>query len=321
MAQSLDALKRHDEAFAALRLAHQSQVAHVNLAFPLAGLRGTPQLKVTQLHCDPEDVARWDQSGAPAAADSPIFIVAFPRSGTTLLELALDAHPLLRSMDEQPFLQNALEDMTAHGATYPSGLARLTAADLDEIRAAYWARVRRKVRLEPGERLVDKNPLNILRLPVIQRLFPASPVLLAIRHPCDVILSCYMQHFRAPDFALLCADLPALAAGCRRTFDYWYACAGLLQPKCLELKYEELVDDFAGWMRRIAGFLEIPWDAALLAPAEQARSKGYISTPSYSQVVQPVNRRAVGRWESYRLHLAPALAAVQPYLERWHYPS
>jgi hypothetical protein len=224
-------------------------------------------------------------------------------------------------MDEQPFVQNALEDVLARGAKYPEQLARLSAADLDEIRRRYWERARRKVHLEPGQRLVDKNPLNILRLPVMRRLFPNAPIVLAVRHPCDVILSCYMQHFRAPDFALLCSEMPALTLGYRKTFDFWYEHVELLAPRVLEVRYETFVSDFPAEVRRIADFLELPWDPAMLAPAERARAKGYISTPSYSQVVQPVHAKAVGRWQSYREYLAPALPLLEPYLKRWGYEA
>ena len=105
-------------------------------------------------------------------------------------------------MDEQPFLQNALEQLLSEGASYPQSLRGLAPAQLEKARLIYWEHVRRKVQLQPGQRLIDKNPLNILRLAVIRRLFPAAPIVLAIRHPCDVLLSCYMQHFGDADFAL-----------------------------------------------------------------------------------------------------------------------
>ncbi|HEY3657520.1 MAG TPA: sulfotransferase [Steroidobacteraceae bacterium] len=321
LAESLHALKKYDETIVTLLDAHRSQVAFIRRSRPLAGLRGTPQLAVTEFSCDPADVATWDHSGAPSAVDSPVFVVAFPRSGTTLLELTLDAHPLLQSMDEQPFVQNALEDILAKGVTYPERLGQLTSRDLHDVRARYYERVRKKVQLLPGQRLVDKNPLNILRLPVIRRVFPNSPIVLAIRHPCDVILSCYMQHFRAPDFALLCAEMPSLTLGYRKTFDFWYDQLALLNPHVLEVQYESLVSDFGAQVRRIAEFLELPWDSAMLEPGERARSKGYISTPSYSQVMQPVTQKAVGRWHVYRRYLEPALPVLEPYLRRWGYGS
>jgi tetratricopeptide (TPR) repeat protein len=321
LAKSLDALGRHEEAYRVLVDAHRSQAEHLKLTAPLAALRGAPALSIAEYPCDPADVARWDHSSAPAAADSPVFIVAFPRSGTTLLELSLDAHPLLKSMDEQPFLQNALDDLLALGIRYPAELGAVTHEQLQEVRERYWARVKRKITLEPQQRLVDKNPLNLLRLAVIKRLFPHAKVLLAIRHPCDVLLSCYMQHFRAPDFAQLCQDLPTLCAGYRRAFDFWYAQQALLGAHVLELRYETFVNEFESELRRVIEFIDLPWNDAALAPATRAQEKRFISTPSYSQVVQPVTAKAVGRWLPYREHFAPSLAQLRPYFERWGYQS
>lgn len=321
LAKCQDALGRYDEAFATLLEAHRSQVAHLRLTAPTAALRGAPDMAVTQFSTDPADVAAWDPAGAPSLAESPIFIVAFPRSGTTLLELTLDAHPQLGAMDEQPFLLNALNDLRAYGVEYPSELRKLTASQLQSVREAYWARVRGKIRLQPGQRLVDKNPLNILRLPVIRRLFPNARILLAIRHPCDVLLSCFMQSFRSPEFALTCADVRTLSTGYRRAMDFWYQQQGILAAAVHEVRYESFVVDFESQVRGIAEFLELPWDDRLLAPGAHARAKGFISTPSYSQVIQPVSNKAVDRWRAYERHLAPVIPVLRPYLERWGYEA
>jgi Flp pilus assembly protein TadD len=319
LAKSLDALKRYDEAMDTLVAAHRSQVDLLRLTTPALIARGAPNMMITRFGCDPADVADWRDPNAPSLADSPVFIVAFPRSGTTLLELTLDSHPSLVSMDEQPFVQNALDDMVTEGVVYPERMTGLSPAALDTVRAKYWERVRRKVTLRPGQRLVDKNPLNILRLPVIRRVFPNAPVILAVRHPCDVMLSCFMQHFRTPDFALLCSDLRSLAIGYTRAFDFWYQQKAILQPTALELRYETFTAQFPTEIRRILEFLELPWNEAVLRPQQTARDKGYISTPSYAQVIEPVNNRAVGRWHAYERGLAEVLPIVQPYLERWDY--
>ncbi|HMI37685.1 MAG TPA: sulfotransferase, partial [Steroidobacteraceae bacterium] len=321
LAKSLDALGQYEEAFDTLLRAHRSQRAYLKRSAPLAVLRGAPMMVIAERGCDPADVLKWDERDGPAAAESPIFIVAFPRSGTTLLELALDAHPLLKSMDEQPFLQNALDDLSATGARYPTQLGRLSRAELDGVRSRYWERVRSKIKLAPGQRLVDKNPLNLLRLPVIKRLFPHTQVLVAIRHPCDVLLSCFMQHFRAPEFALLCQSLPMLAAGYRKAFEFWYEQQSILRAQVLELRYETFVADFETWIRAAVAFLELPWNDAVLAPGKRAQDKRYISTPSYSQVVQPISGKAVGRWQNYRHHFSQVLPVVQPLLDRWHYDA
>jgi hypothetical protein len=294
-------------------------MAYLRLTAPMAAARGVPTWEIANWSCDPTDIAQWDETDAPPLEASPVFVVAFPRSGTTLLEQTLDAHPQLRSMDEQPIVQNALDDIVALGVRYPEELAKLRPDQLRTIRAQYFERAAGKVKLDPGQRLVDKNPLNMLRLPVIRRLFPNAPIILAVRHPCDVVLSCFMQHFRAPHFVLLCSDLQSLAMGYRRSFDFWYQQAAMLSPHVLEIRYENFVADFESGVRELAQFLRLPWDERMLAPAEHARAKGYISTPSYSQVVQPVNQKAVGRWRAYERHIAPIIPQLQPYLARWQY--
>lgn len=318
-AKSLDALGRYDDAFQALTEAHRSQVEHLGASATAALTRRAPTLAITRFGSNADDVASWRDAAAPSLSDSPIFIVAFPRSGTTLLEQSLDAHPSLSTMDEQPFLQNAIDLILSQGIRYPEALGSMNERQLDDVRGAYWQLARRKVQLEPGQRLIDKNPLNMLRLPAIRRLFPNAPVLLAIRHPCDVVLSCFMQHFTAPEFAMLCRDLPTLAGAYRQGFDFWYQEAALLQPRAHEIRYETFVADFESQVRGLSRFLELPWNDAVLAPAEHARNKGFISTPSYSQVVQPVNRKSVDRWRPYEQHFAAVLPVLQPYLDRWSY--
>lgn len=319
LAKALDANRQYDEAFEAATQAHISQMAGFELTAPARRGDLSEILDITTASCRAADVARWHEPVPPSLEDSPVFIVAFPRSGTTLLEQVLDAHPGLQTMDEQRFLLDAQQSLQAQGLDYPGQLGEATPAQLAEARRCYWAQVATKLQLQPGQRLLDKNPLNMLRLPVIQRLWPNAPILLAIRHPFDVITSNYFQHFRAPDFARLCRDLPSLADGYARIFDFWYQQAALLQPKVLEVGYENFVSDLENQARRIADFCGLPWHEAMLEPSKHALSKGYIATPSYHQVVRPVNRKAVDRWRRYEPHLLPLHGRVAHLMARWGY--
>ena len=107
--------------------AHASQVESIQRQSPQWAVRAMPDMSVTALGCDAADVAAWDHAGAPSAAESPVFVVGFPRSGTTLLELALDAHPQLKSMDEQRFVQDALDELMAAGRRLSAAAARCVA--------------------------------------------------------------------------------------------------------------------------------------------------------------------------------------------------
>ena len=320
LARTLDASGNYEDAYAALVEAHQSHVAYIEATIGKTPADLPAAIELARHECDPQDVAGWTNEGAPDIANSPVFIIGFPRSGTTLLEQTLDAHPLLRSMDEQPFLKRALDDAVACGITYPSQLGNLTAEQRDSIRDRYWERVRRKVALQPGQRLVDKNPLNLMRLPLIRRIFPNSRLIVTVRQPCDTLLSCYFQHFRAPDLVLMCRDPGTLASNYRTAFDFWYSQAALLRPASYELRYETLVADFDNQVRSLSEFLQLPWDDALLAPGAHASGKAFISTPSYSQVVQPVSSKAVGRWKNYERHFQSSLPVLAPLLQRWNYP-
>jgi Flp pilus assembly protein TadD len=319
LARAYDKLKRPDDAMRACAEAHAAQLAGIAPLVPVAMKQGDAPLPVARQRWSPSRHATARLVSAPAMADSPIFVVGFPRSGTTLLEQMLDAHPALCSMDEQPFLQGLAERLEQNGLSWPDGLGDLDDAACDALRAEYWQRVHEVVVPAPGQRLVDKNPLNLLRLPLIHRLFPQARVILALRHPCDVLLSCYMQAFRSPAFAMLCSDLERLAHGYADAMEHWLHHARLLAPVAMESRYEDLVDDVAGQVERLGAFLQLEQPERLLDFQRHARDKGFISTPSYSQVVEGINRRGLDRWRPYRSYFEPVLPTLQPYLERWGY--
>jgi tetratricopeptide (TPR) repeat protein len=318
LAKVSDALGRYEEAYAAAEEAHRSQLAFLEAVMGNSCAEESQIWSLTANGCDPDDVAAWENIG-PAMQDSPIFIVGFPRSGTTLLEQVLDAHPLLHSMDEQPFMLRAVGEVTDHGVRYPTELGKLTAQALGDIRAHYWDRARIRGRLLPGQRLVDKNPLNLILLPLIRRLFPNARIILAVRHPCDTVLSCFLQHFRSPGLALPCRDLTTLAMAYSRALGFWYSQWPLLRPFSYELRYEQLTADFATQVHKLSEFLQLPRTEAMLAPGKHARDKGFISTPSYAQVIEPVSNRSVGRWKHYERHFREVLPILMPWIERWGY--
>jgi hypothetical protein len=318
LARAADALGRYEEAYAAAEEAHRSQSAYLDAVIGPDRVEGSQLFTLTSAGCDPQDVAAWNVA-RPLMEDSPIFIVGFPRSGTTLLEQVLDAHPQLQSMDEQPFLLKAVAEVTDCGIRYPAELGKLQPQSLDDIRARYWERARTRGRLLEGRRLVDKNPLNLIVLPLIRRLFPNARIIVVVRHPCDTLLSCFLQHFRSPGLAVVCRDMPTLATAYSRAFGYWYSQWPLLRPFSYELRYEQLATDFPAEVRKLSAFLQLPWHDAMLAPAAHARAKGFINTPSYAQVTQPVSNRSVGRWKHYAHHFAEVSAILEPWLERWGY--
>jgi len=161
--------------------------------------------------------------------------------------------------------------------------------------------------------------LNLVLLPLIRRLFPEARIIVVIRHPCDTLLSCFLQHFRSPGLAIVCRDLTTLAEAYSRAFGFWYSQSALLRPASYELRYEQLTADFETEVHKLSAFLQLPWNEAMLAPGTHARAKGFISTPSYAQVIEPVSTRSVGRWKHYERYFGEALPILMPWMERWGY--
>jgi tetratricopeptide (TPR) repeat protein len=302
-----------------LRLAHESQLAIAAQLVPELMEPSANPLNIANFYVTADQFAGWKPVEAPAVEHSPIFVLGFPRSGTTMLEQMLDAHPAMASMDERPFVQRVIERMQAMGLQYPEQLGELDSSRCDVLREVYWKAVAEVVSLQPGQRLVDKNPLTMLRLPLLVRLFPNAKVIFAVRHPCDVVLSNYMQHFNAPAYVALCSTLPRLATGYAAAMRFWHAHVDLLKPQVFEWKYEDAVQDFEGNVLGLGAFLELEDVKPLHDFSEHARRKGYIGTPSYAQVVQPVYSGSIGRWRRYREYFEPVLPVLQPAMRHWNY--
>lgn len=265
------------------------------------------------------EYAAWPSGAAPSTEESPIFVLGFPRSGTTLLETMLDAHPQLSCMDERSFIHDLVQQMRERGFEYPRDLGKLDEATCDALRAHYWKQVREQSQAEPARRLVDKNPLNMMRLPLIHRLFPRAKIILALRDPRDVVLSNYMQIFRTPAYARMCEHLESTAQGYATAFAAWNAFAGVFALDLLQTRHEDLVGDVEAFSRRLCAFLGLEWSDTMVSLHEQAARRGYIRTPSYHQVVEPVNSKGVGRWQRYAQWLEPAQAALAPYVHQFGY--
>ena len=281
----------------------------------------TNPFNITTHYLTAGQIQNWKAVVSPPAETSPIFILGFPRSGTTMLEQMLDAHPNLVSMDEQPFVQHVIERMQSIGLQYPEQLGELDSAQCETLRNVYWSAVSNVVRIRPEQRLVDKNPLTTLRLPLLVRLFPNAKIIFAVRHPCDVVLSNYMQQFNAPAYIAMCANLARLATGYAIAMKFWNAHVELLQPRVFEWQYERVIENFDDNVEQLGTFLDLDDTSALRNFSEHARIKGYIGTPSYAQVTQPLYASSIGRWKRYRNYFEPILPILEPAMRHWGYKS
>jgi len=257
----------------------------------------------------------WVDSWREAKPDdrpSPAFLVGFPRSGTTLLDTILMGHPGTEVLEEEPTLMNAAERL--------GGFAEIPAAlKLKEARDTYFETARALSPLEPGKLLIDKNPLAMNSIPMIRRLFPDARIILALRHPCDVVLSCFVTNFKPNNSTVNFKWLDKAAELYDLSFSYFEQACELLNPPVHRINYENIVSDRERELRPLFDFLELPWSEQVLDHQSTARSRGHIKTASYAQVVEPIYQRSAGRWQSYRKHLEPVFPILRPWVEKFGY--
>jgi tetratricopeptide (TPR) repeat protein len=250
---------------------------------------------------------------------SPVFLLGFPRSGTTLLEQILDSHPALQTLEEKGTVSamvRAFEDM-AQGRE--NALAELTDQQVAQLRHIYFDEVARYIQLQSGNLLVDKMPLNTVNVHLIWRVFPQAKFILAIRHPCDACFSCFMQNFRINEAMASFFTLESAAQVYGGVMQTWLEAAAKLPLDYHRIRYEDLVADFEGETRALLDFLGVGWDDRVLDHTEHAIKRGTINTPSYHQVTQPIYQHAKYRWKRYARQFEPVLPMLQPYIDYFGY--
>jgi Flp pilus assembly protein TadD len=240
------------------------------------------------------------------------FLGGHPRSGTTLLEQILDAHPEVAALDEPMAFQDVLQP-----AFHSSG--HFSSPRLNSLRRLYIGALRHELGTgADGKLLIDKNPSPTARLPVWLRVFPELRVLIALRDPRDVVLSCYFQNIPLNATNVNFLSLERLAKHYADLMDIWLAVRQWEGLKMIETRYEDVVADMAREGRRVTEFLGLEWHEDQERFHEKSRLKQLYS-PTYQDVTRPVYSRSVARWHAYERHLAPILPSLDSYCRVFGY--
>lgn len=311
--QVADRLGHYEQAFAAFSEMNEA-TAHNPEARGFAGTEHSGDIASRTVLVTTDWYTRWTWPDMPDPRPTPAFLCGFLRSGTTLLDTILMGHSATEVREEEAMLPR-LEDA---GRSYAS-LPAMTAADISRMRDAYFAEAAVRSPLEPGKVLIDKYPLATLRAGYIHRAFPDARFIFALRHPCDVVLSCWMQNFRITRAMASFLTIENAARMYDAAMTHWVRCREVMPLAVHTVRYEDMVDDPESELRPLLEFLGLPWEETLLAHQQTARKRGYIRTPSYSQVTEGIYRRAKGRWENYREHFGAALEILAPWVDRWGY--
>ena len=322
LAQLLDDNGRYDDAF-------QSLLSAKKIITPQAttfrrDLRET--LARNEQLVESLDKSCYDRWTEQSDKDSPYRIAALtshPRSGTTLIEQLLDSHDQVISADEFDVFTRwvFLPIARKFSPTTPilTVLENVPPAVRQMARATYWQQTEAIFEQPIDQRmLIDKNPGMMILLPVINWAFPEMKMLIALRDPRDVVLSCFMQKVPLTPISSNWLSLTDAAEYYARVMKTWLKVRSLTEGRWLEFRYEDIVLDLEGQARQILEFLGLPWDDKVLRFYEHAREK-MVRSPTYKDVTQPVYQRSVGRWQNYVKHFEPILEKLQPFVKEFGY--
>lgn len=310
LAQLLDRTGRFDEAMALLAEAKQIVATLTDTSVLLKGYdegaesarrfaRGQPK---TILRAWAESFPECEREAIPQLA----FLGGHPRSGTTLLEQILDAHPSVAALDEPTAFLNVLQPQF-----YKS--KELTGSRINVLRRLYIQALLRELGpAATGKLLVDKNPSPTARLPLWLRVFPELRALVALRDPRDVVLSCYFQNIPLNATNVNFLSLERVAKHFADLMDVWLAVREWEGFAWLETRYEDTVADLEKEGRRVTNFLGLTWHEDQTRFYEKSRLKQLYS-PTYQDVTRPVYTRSVARWRAYEKYLAPIFSKLEPY--------
>lgn len=269
-------------------------------------------------------IGRPDRPAPAPVVSAPrlVFFVGFPRSGTTLMEQVLKSHPDVVTTEEisplSPVEAAARRLAADQRRSYPACLDDWGTETLNELRRLFLAKMESISGPLDGRVLVDKLPLNIVSLGLVEKLWPDARVLVALRDPRDVCLSCFIQRFTPNNAMVNFLDIKRTGALYADVMGLWLQYRNALTLTHFEYRYEDLVDDFEAVTRRILNFIGVGWHDAVSTYRDDAKQR-VIRTPSYREVTAPVHKKAVARWRNYEQELAPLSTIVAPFVSEFDY--
>jgi len=266
--------------------------------------------------------APWSNPAPLDERSSPLFLVGFPRSGTTLIEMMLRGHPDICVAEEPPTLDQVRDRLDKMGEDRLTRLPALDGSEIAQLRRAYFTAIEAVLsqsEIDRARLVVDKQPLNIVNAALIYRMFPDARFIFIERHPCDCVLSCFMQSFVISEEMASFLSIKDAATLYDFSMSLWFKMRDRFEPSVITVKYEDLVADVEVELQKVADFIGVEWDAGLLAHQDSARRLELIRTPSRSQVIEPLYNRATSRWLKYQTQMADVLPILLPWADRFGY--
>jgi tetratricopeptide (TPR) repeat protein len=250
---------------------------------------------------------------------TPVFMIGFPRSGTTLLETILGTQTNIQTLSEVGGIAIVKREIEQLGKTFPEDITTLTEQEIDQLRVTYFEHNNQFLDTKKCfSILVDKLPLNLIQIPLIKTLFPDAKFIFSLRHPVDVCLSCFQQDFALNDAMFHFTDLEQSFMRYRDTMELFEKYRTKLDLNLLTVRYEDLITDLDHVASKIFEFLNVTTDNRY-RDFHKLNQQKIISTPSRAQVSQPLYQSSQYRWKHYADQLEPYIPLVQRFVTQYGY--
>ncbi len=248
-----------------------------------------------------------------------VFLIGFPRSGTTLLDTILRAHKSVKVLEEKPLIDKVILELDKSLNHDFSNLEKLDQNKIAEIQKIYFDERKKFIQLNQDEIFIDKLPLNIIFVAEIIKIFPSAKFILALRNPYDVVLSCFMQPFIPNDAMSNFLNLKDTSILYDSVMNLWTGYQKKLKLKVHIVKYEDVVNNFEISLKNLLNFLNLQWSEDLRKFYKTADKKRLINTPSYNQVNQPIYKESINRWKNYESKFLECEKILNKWVEYFGY--
>jgi tetratricopeptide (TPR) repeat protein len=258
---------------------------------------------------------RWRCATVGGPQQRMALLTGYPRSGTTLLGQALAAHPDIVGSEELEVFSGEVFPRLGENHTPDSPIERvldeLSPSQIFDARQLYLGAIQAILGEPIGIRMhLDKNPAMNLMIPAMKRVFPELKLVVALRDPRDVVVSCFLRYLPINPVSVCFLTLERTVDRYRLDMSAWLKMRDMI-GQWVEVRYEDMVADLTHEVRRTLAVLEVPWDEAILEYRTRASTKR-VGSPSYEEVARPIFTSSIGRWQNYERQLAPVLSALEP---------
>ena len=239
-----------------------------------------------------------------------VFLIGFPRSGTTLLDTILRTHSKTLVLEEEIYLENTRNYYFTSKNNKIDAIKNISLDEVINLRKHYLDQI--KIDYKNITTVIDKLPLTITELGFVKKIFPDAKIILALRHPCDVVISCFFSSFKMNRAMINFLSIKNTVDFYNKVLDLFEFYENELNLEIIKIKYEDIVFNFENETKKLFKFLNLEYEKGINKFYETARSRKMISTPSYSQVTSPIYSSSIDRWKNYE-----SLVKIEKPLKKW----